>query len=107
MLTLRKILLLFSRPGAFIALVGVMVLCGGIFLWRGMAVPPIKTAAHPPGVQRGTAMAAAVGDGPRDAASQALRGMVDLAFEEPFGHLEDADKQADFDLFQTVIHWKS
>lgn len=101
---MRKIVRFFSRPGVFIGIVGVLVLFGGVSLWRGMVVSPGNIVAQNSGAQARPAVLAEPAGDPRTGVSRARINMVDLAYEEPFEmHLEDAVKQADFALVQAML----
>lgn len=103
---MRNFLRFLSRPGAFIAIIGILVLCVAAFLWRGMAVSPQPQMPEKAGLaDRGTTLATLPESTKTDAVvTRALLGMADLAFEEPFDtRMEDAAKQTDFALVQAML----
>ncbi|MCC8193852.1 MAG: divergent polysaccharide deacetylase family protein [Deltaproteobacteria bacterium] len=103
---MRKIMRFLGRPGGYIAAVGLFVLLGGAFLWRGMNVSP-ASVTESPGAGQGARQPAVVTEpdfGERSVISRALLSMANLAYEEPFNaHLEDSVKQADFALVQAML----
>ena len=98
---MRKILGFLSRPGVFIAFVGILVVACGAALWQGMVVPAGHASTRNGQTQpQGTARPSNPGAG----LSRSLLSMANLAYEEPFeAHLEDAVKQADFSLVQAML----
>ena len=82
MLPMRNLVRFLARPGIFMAAVGLLVLLGGAFLWRGI-MPPNNVVA------------------PSDAASVVASS---TAFREHIGvQLAGAVKQADFALVQAML----
>ena len=81
---MRNLMRIIARPGIYIAVVGLLVLLGGSFLWRGMVASPENGVAD------------SLDAKPRMTASTAFREQVEA-------HLESAIKQTDFAIVQAML----